>query len=176
MPAAPKRRAIDPSCGRLPGPPGRLLVGGAGFAVAWYARGSYFVGLTSDELTIYKGRPGGLLWFQPTVARQTQVRTSDVLPSRLADLKSREGRTIAQPGPGLRDAACRSKKAQHAQGTTTATTTARRGHRYDDDHGAGGTRTLRRPVTVPRRAGAPVAIAAATPATGSRPAGGPSWG
>ncbi|MDQ1366223.1 MAG: family protein phosphatase, partial [Acidimicrobiaceae bacterium] len=53
-PAAPTRRAIT---FRVVGFLVLLiaLVAGAGFAVAWYARGSYFVGLTSDELTIFKG-------------------------------------------------------------------------------------------------------------------------
>jgi serine/threonine protein phosphatase PrpC len=87
LPPAPKRRAIT---FRVVGFVALLvaLVGGAGFAVAWYARGSYFVGLNGDLLTIYKGRPGGLLWFEPTVARATKVRTSEVLPSRLSDLRS----------------------------------------------------------------------------------------
>ncbi len=65
-----------------------LLIGGAAVAVALYARGSYFVGLRNEELTVYKGRPGGLLWFQPTIARHTQVHIGDVLPSRLSDLKT----------------------------------------------------------------------------------------
>ncbi len=84
---APKRRALTL---RVIGFVALLaaLIGSAGFAVAWYARGSYFVGLNHDELTIYRGRPGGLLWFQPTVARHTQVHTADVLPSRISDLKS----------------------------------------------------------------------------------------
>jgi PPM family protein phosphatase len=66
-----------------------ILVGGAAVAVAWYARGTYFVGLNNDQLvTIYKGRPGGLLWFQPTVVQRTGVRVVDVLPTRVSDLKS----------------------------------------------------------------------------------------
>jgi PPM family protein phosphatase len=65
-----------------------VLVGGAGFAVAWYARGSYFVGLHNDQLTIYKGRPGGLLWFQPTIVDPTGVPATAVLQSRLSDLQS----------------------------------------------------------------------------------------
>jgi protein phosphatase len=64
------------------------LVGGAGVAVAWYARGSYFVGLSNDRLTVYKGRPGGLLWFQPTVAATSQVHTADVASYRLNDLRT----------------------------------------------------------------------------------------
>jgi protein phosphatase len=57
-------------------------------AVAWYARGSYFVGLSNDRLTVYKGRPGGLLWFQPTVAATSQVHTADVASYRLNDLRT----------------------------------------------------------------------------------------
>jgi protein phosphatase len=57
------------------------LVGGAGVAVALYARGTYFVGLDHDLLTVYKGRPGGLLWFQPTVAKSTGVKLTDVAAS-----------------------------------------------------------------------------------------------
>lgn len=65
------------------------LVGGAGLAVAWYARGSYFVQLDHNEkLTVYKGRPGGLLWFQPTVAATSEVRATDVASYRLNDLRS----------------------------------------------------------------------------------------
>ncbi len=39
------------------------------------------------QLTIYKGRPGGLLWFQPTLVERTNVTTSAVLPSRISDLQ-----------------------------------------------------------------------------------------
>jgi PPM family protein phosphatase len=64
-----------------------ILLGGAAGAVGWYARGTYYVGLDSTEVTIYKGRPGGLLWFNPTVAKRTGVPVSSVLPSRLDDLR-----------------------------------------------------------------------------------------
>jgi serine/threonine protein phosphatase PrpC len=64
-----------------------LLLGGAVAAVGWYARGSYFVGIERGVLTIYKGRPGGLLWFQPTIVERTDVPTSAVLSSRLDDLR-----------------------------------------------------------------------------------------
>jgi protein phosphatase len=76
------------------------LVAAALFAVAAYARGSYFVTLgapgtaapsplttpSSQPLIIEKGRPGGLLWFQPTLAERTQVLSDEVLPSRLSQL------------------------------------------------------------------------------------------
>jgi PPM family protein phosphatase len=76
------------------------LVAAALFAVAAYARSSYFVTLgapgtaapsplttpSSRPLIIEKGRPGGLLWFQPTLAERTQVLSDEVLPSRLSQL------------------------------------------------------------------------------------------
>lgn len=65
-----------------------LLIAGAGVAIAFYARGSYFVGLDNGQLTIYKGRPGGLLWFQPTIVQRTATAANQVLPERLPDLRS----------------------------------------------------------------------------------------
>ncbi len=70
-----------------------LLVGSAAAAVVVYARGSYFVGAQGEEVVIFKGRPGGLLWFRPTVEERTGVRLGDVLPSRAADL--RQGKQVA---------------------------------------------------------------------------------
>ncbi|HVF76020.1 MAG TPA: Stp1/IreP family PP2C-type Ser/Thr phosphatase [Acidimicrobiales bacterium] len=64
-----------------------LLLGGAAGAVAWFARGSYYVGLDGDRVTIYQGRPDGLLWFDPTVARRTDLTTADVVPGRLDALE-----------------------------------------------------------------------------------------
>lgn len=57
-------------------------------AIWWYARGSYFVGLSGNQVTIFRGRPGGLMWFQPTVAQRTPVTTADVLPYHIADLRA----------------------------------------------------------------------------------------
>ena len=65
-----------------------VVVGGAIAAIAWYARSAYYVGLTKDKITIFQGRPGGVLWFQPTVAEQTRYTPAAVLPSELATLQS----------------------------------------------------------------------------------------
>ena len=62
-------------------------------AVGWYARGSYYVGLRGDCVTVYRGRPGGLLWFDPTVESRTQLCDGDIPPSRLDDLRS--GKEVA---------------------------------------------------------------------------------
>ncbi|HVM67305.1 MAG TPA: Stp1/IreP family PP2C-type Ser/Thr phosphatase [Acidimicrobiales bacterium] len=77
------------------------LVVVAVFAVAAYARNSYFVTLgapgtapasplataTSRPLVIEKGRPGGVLWFRPTLVARTTVLSDEVLPSRLPQLQ-----------------------------------------------------------------------------------------
>ncbi len=71
-----------------------ILAGGA-FALVTYARDSYYVTLGppavatdphSRPLLVYKGRPGGLLWFHPTLAVRTIVIESEVLPVHWADL------------------------------------------------------------------------------------------
>jgi protein phosphatase len=46
--------------------------------VAWYARSGYFVGLSGNRITIFQGRPGGVLWFHPTVADATTVTTEEI--------------------------------------------------------------------------------------------------
>jgi PPM family protein phosphatase len=66
-----------------------MLVAGIGVAaVGWYARSAYYVGLDGDRVAIYKGRPGGLLWFEPTLQERKPLTTADILPSRLPDLRA----------------------------------------------------------------------------------------
>jgi PPM family protein phosphatase len=65
-----------------------LVAGIAVAAVGWYARSAYYVGLDGDRVAIYKGRPGGLLWFEPTLQERKALTTADVLPSRLPDLRA----------------------------------------------------------------------------------------
>ncbi len=63
-----------------------LAIAAAG--VVWYARGTYYVGLSGNRLTIFQGHPGGLLWFRPTVAQRTDVTTDQILSYHLAALRS----------------------------------------------------------------------------------------
>jgi hypothetical protein len=42
------------------------------------------VGYSGDEVVVFKGRPGGVLWFQPTVEARTSLTRED-LPTDLAD-------------------------------------------------------------------------------------------
>jgi protein phosphatase len=65
-------------------------------AITWYAKGSYFVGLSNDHVTIFRGRPGGFLWVKPTVRRRYSLTVNDVPPARQSRL--REGQ--AEPTLG----------------------------------------------------------------------------
>lgn len=59
-----------------------LVLGGAAAAIGFYARGSYFVGLDEGRVAIFKGRPGGLLWFSPTVEEVTDLTEASLPPAR----------------------------------------------------------------------------------------------
>jgi protein phosphatase len=119
IPVVPKRRAITV---RVVGFLALLvaLIGGAGLAVAWYARGTYFVALNNDELTIYRGRPGGLLWFQPTVVRPNVARIDDVPAASVAVLRAGKEESSLNGALAYVD---NLKSARRAQESTTATTT-----------------------------------------------------
>ncbi len=64
------------------------VVGGAIGALAWYARSTYYVGLMHNRITVFQGRPGGVLWFDPTVARRTRYTTASVLSYELPYLRA----------------------------------------------------------------------------------------
>jgi PPM family protein phosphatase len=56
-------------------------------AIGWYARQTYYVAFADDEVAIYKGRPGGFLWFEPTVEQRMGIDRGDVPASRIEDLE-----------------------------------------------------------------------------------------
>jgi serine/threonine protein phosphatase PrpC len=45
---------------------------------AAYGRTGYFVGFEGSDVVIYKGRPGGVLWFDPTVEARTPLKERDL--------------------------------------------------------------------------------------------------
>ena len=99
------------------------LVAGAFAAIGFYARGSYFVAVAADQLTIYKGRPGGLLWFQPTLVERTNVTTSAVLPSRISDLqRGQQEATVADARRYVDN--LKAEGQAHGIGSTTTTSAA----------------------------------------------------
>jgi protein phosphatase len=57
--------------------------------VGWYARSAYYVGLDRGQVAIFRGRPGGLLWFDPTlVERKAEPAGSELLPAQRTELEA----------------------------------------------------------------------------------------
>jgi len=48
---------------------------------AAYGRTGYFVSFQGDDVVVLKGRPGGVLWFNPTVEARTTLTRSDLTDS-----------------------------------------------------------------------------------------------
>jgi protein phosphatase len=48
---------------------------------AAYGRTGYFVSFQGDDVVVLKGRPGGVLWFNPTVVARTTLTRSDLTDS-----------------------------------------------------------------------------------------------
>jgi serine/threonine protein phosphatase PrpC len=60
------------------------VIGGAFATIQWYGTGAYYVGFDRDEVVIYQGRPGGVLWIDPTVEDRTGIDRDDV-PEKFFD-------------------------------------------------------------------------------------------
>ena len=116
------------------------VVGGAFAVIDWYGGSGWFVGVDDGRVSIFRGRPGGVLWVDPELAERTTLRLEDVPPARRGDLeagKEVSGRPEAERFvENLRDEAGRlgvasttttSTSAPPGTGTTTATTTATTG-------------------------------------------------
>ncbi|MBV9043352.1 MAG: Stp1/IreP family PP2C-type Ser/Thr phosphatase, partial [Acidimicrobiia bacterium] len=96
-----------------------VVVAGGLVAVGWYARHTYYVGLDRGQVAIFKGRPGGLLWFNPTLDRRTSLAERDVPAARLPDVRAgKEEATRAEAQRYVN--ALREESAAAAQTTTTA--------------------------------------------------------
>ena len=101
------------------------ILGLAAAAIGWYARSSYYVGLKGDRVTIFQGRPGGVLWWHPTIAARTGLTTADVLSHDVPKLKAgQEESSLADARQYVASLAGEANAARAAQSATTATTTA----------------------------------------------------
>jgi len=64
-----------------------LVLGIAVAAVGWYARKDYFVALDRGRVTVFKGVPGGVFVWDPTVERTTTLRGSNLRPAELSSVR-----------------------------------------------------------------------------------------
>jgi protein phosphatase len=56
-------------------------------AIAWYARRDYYVALHHGNVTVFKGVPGGILLWDPTVERSTTLSADALRPAELASVR-----------------------------------------------------------------------------------------
>jgi len=76
-----------------------LAVAGAAVgAVWWFARNTFYVGVAGEEVVIFRGRPGGVLWVEPTIEQRTDLLLASVPAERRQAVE--DGRTE----PTLEDA------------------------------------------------------------------------
>jgi PPM family protein phosphatase len=94
-------------------------------SVAWYARSAYFVGVAGDQIAIFKGRPGGILWFEPTLVERKPLRVEDILPAKVDELRAgKEEATKADADRYVNNLRQEAAQSREATSTTTATTPA----------------------------------------------------
>jgi serine/threonine protein phosphatase PrpC len=73
------------------------IFAGAIYAVNWVADNSYYVGVQDNQVAIFRGRPGGLLWRQPRVQEFAGYDIDEVLTQFRADVQAgREQPSIAK--------------------------------------------------------------------------------
>lgn len=99
------------------------VLGVAAAAVGYYARNTYYVGVRNGQVTIFKGRPGGVLWFDPTVAETTRASLA-AIPAEYRD-EIRSGVDAKSIGDARNYIArLQAIAKQRGQATPTPTTTA----------------------------------------------------
>ena len=66
-----------------------LVVGGVVVgAIGWSANRTYYVGFQGDDVAVFKGKPGGVLWFDPSLEETTAFTRDDVPPAVRPDLEA----------------------------------------------------------------------------------------
>jgi protein phosphatase len=99
-----------------------IVVGVAIGAVAWYARKAFFVTFDSGRVTLFRGRPGGVLGFEPTVDRRTALRPSDLTEADQADVRGKKRFTDERKAKLYISALQQKAKERAALAATTTTT------------------------------------------------------
>ncbi|MGH9011479.1 MAG: Stp1/IreP family PP2C-type Ser/Thr phosphatase [Acidimicrobiia bacterium] len=100
------------------------VIGLAIGAVGWYARRTYYVGLSGDRVTLFKGVPGGLLGWEPTVDHQTELTAADLTEADRADIESGHRFANRSDANQFLERLQQAREALAGTTTTTATTIA----------------------------------------------------
>jgi protein phosphatase len=63
------------------------VLGVGAYLVNDYATNTYFVTVDDGEVTIFRGRPGGVLWIDPELVERTGIDADDVPDEFVADVR-----------------------------------------------------------------------------------------
>jgi protein phosphatase len=96
-----------------------LVLGIAVAAIGWYARKDYYVGASNGRVTVFKGVPGGLVGWDPTIEQRTAIDLADLKPAAQAQVRERQ--TFSSRADAASFVA--RLRSQTATTTTTSTTT-----------------------------------------------------
>jgi protein phosphatase len=98
-----------------------LILGLAVAMTAWYARRTYFVAFNrAGQITVYQGRPGGLLLWDPTVIRHSKVTRDDLREDARADVEDKK--QFSNRGDAIAFAARVEARSTATTSTTTSST------------------------------------------------------
>ena len=88
--------------------------------IVWTGRSSYYVGLEGDEVAIFRGKPGGVLWLDPELVDTTEIAVDDVPPAYVDAVTA--GKEVSSRGEA-EDYVANLQDQIDATSTTTTTST-----------------------------------------------------
>lgn len=59
-----------------------VVLGVVAGAIGWSASNTYFVAFEGDQVAVFRGKPGGVLWFDPSLEDATEITRDEVPPAR----------------------------------------------------------------------------------------------
>lgn len=92
----------------------------AGFAFIWWTgTKTWYVGINGDRVAIFHGKPGGVLWIEPSLAEDSEVLVVDVPKASLFDIQN----GVEQPSLNSSRRYIDNLKEQSTTATTTVPST-----------------------------------------------------
>ncbi|CAB4331076.1 unannotated protein [freshwater metagenome] len=90
----------------------------AGFAFIWWTgTKTWYVGVDGDKVAIFHGKPGGVLWIEPTLAEDSELLIANVPRSAVVDVQN----GVEQPSLELARAYIDNLVEQNLKASTTTT-------------------------------------------------------